>query len=923
MVAGPRKAGWILLPAGLASLLSCTSPSPTANAPETVSSKLSASGKVFRMGSEDRMALPEELPGFVRFEYDFQIDSFETTQSRYRALMGRNPSKFQGDSLPVTDVSWFDALLYCNARSRADGLDTVYEYSSASFGDDRSAWSLGGLVAHYERDGWRLPTEAEWEFAARSGSSRTWPWGELGDSGLAGTFAWYQANSDAHPHPIGSLAPNAWGLYDMQGNVMEWVADWKGPHPADTVVNYAGPEAPGAVAESPLKGGSWSHDLAHLRPASRSATYAAFRSNRTSYVGFRCVRGAFHPRYSASGGNIALPPAVLTGADPNSLTHRSSARLVFVRRANGSSAGTLSWVDYGEANPVVRSLPDADPAFHPVLSPDGRWVAWTTAMEGSRDPGRIKIRRLSADSSIVLETRARGIPRWWVSGDDTFLVAGASLDNLASEWASEPTLARPWSGGVLADPAATWSPRGAYHDGRSGPFLYTGYRRLRRFDLRDGTEKTLFVGPGNGKESNDTSQVCNVSAAPDSSGRVLFLDFGSSSPSTLVGRRYGIHEIAFLMGSSGEILRTLPVPDPFLQWDHLEWSTSSQWAVATALPATPGPAEIRLLDLDEGGSSPLVRGEGVAMPHLWLPEREAIARQFLDSAGRYEEGWSGNDEFAAKLRIFWGMADSVQAVFLGSSKFRNGIVPGAFALPTANLGYGYGSTWETERILRDIILPHAPRLKVVGLSLMAGWMFWPQRALWESGPSRSTGYRFDASHRFWVESIPEDFRRAVALRHEVVASDGVFDAQGGGSWPSAGWGMDSPVDGTFPDSIFDLSSPLYAENLACFARTLDALDSAGVLAVVANLPMSPRYGDQKRAGFFEPTWQAYHAVLSDVRDLVARHPRARFFDAHLDGAHDFGEEDALDPVHLSSTGGLHFSRVMDSLLGGWLVSEAP
>ena len=116
-----------------------------------------------------------------------------------------------------------------------------------------------------------------------------------------------------------------------------------------------------------------------------------------------------------------------------------------------------------------------------------------------------------------------------------------------------------WAPGGLTKPAP-WGPEGSYHDGRSGSYLYTGYRRLRQYDLRGGTSRILFTAPSNGKSAGDTSQVCNVSAAPDSSGRAMFLDFGYTGTSSVVGRSYGIHEIAFVSDSTGRVLKTIPSP---------------------------------------------------------------------------------------------------------------------------------------------------------------------------------------------------------------------------------------------------------------------------------------------------------------------------------------------------------------------------
>lgn len=135
----------------------------------------------------------------------FELAAFPVTQALYRAVMGESPSSFQGDGLPVESVSWLHAVQFCNALSRRQGLAERYRVN-------------GEGVADRPFLGYRLPTEAEWEFACRAGTSGP-PYGDL-DS-----VAWYETNSGATPHVVGQKQPNAFGLYDTLGNVWEWCWD--------------------------------------------------------------------------------------------------------------------------------------------------------------------------------------------------------------------------------------------------------------------------------------------------------------------------------------------------------------------------------------------------------------------------------------------------------------------------------------------------------------------------------------------------------------------------------------------------------------------------------------------------------------------------------------------------------------------------
>jgi len=189
---------------------------------------------------------------------DFWIGRFEVTQGEYSSAMGKNPSHFQGDTnCPVEKISYFGALEYCahvSQRERDAGrLPLAYEY--------------------------RLPTEAEWEYACRAGSTNFYSFGD--DAGVADRYAWTLDNSEAKTHPVGQKLPNAWGLYDMHGNVWEWCQDWFTNFPHQDLQDPRGP------AEGKFKvfrGGSWTHPVELARAANR---FMMSPSNGIYFVGFR------------------------------------------------------------------------------------------------------------------------------------------------------------------------------------------------------------------------------------------------------------------------------------------------------------------------------------------------------------------------------------------------------------------------------------------------------------------------------------------------------------------------------------------------------------------------------------------------------------------------------------------------------------
>lgn len=216
----------------------------------------------------------------------FYIDKTEVTQQEFESLMGRNPA-FHNDNLlkPVEQVTWFDAILFCNARSERDGLEPAYRFTRVEHTPEGRARMLYGLAFDASKSGYRLPTEAQWEYACRAGTQTTYFWGDEID----GDYLWWANNSDDTSHPVASRLPNPWGLYDMLGSVWEWTNDWFDHYSSETAVNPTGPESCGI--ERVLRGGSFrSHDGRYediVTSATRGWTYpyAAWPSD-----GFRCVK---------------------------------------------------------------------------------------------------------------------------------------------------------------------------------------------------------------------------------------------------------------------------------------------------------------------------------------------------------------------------------------------------------------------------------------------------------------------------------------------------------------------------------------------------------------------------------------------------------------------------------------------------------
>ena len=230
----------------------------------------------FQMGSPEDEANHggDEALHRVEITRPFLLAATEVTQGMWREVMDVNPSHFDdcGDDCPVERVSWFDVVAFCNALSRAEGLEECYVVD----GEDVT-WPRG-----LDCTGYRLPTEAEWEYATRAGTQTEWSCGA--DADCLDGVAWYNVNAHDTTHPVGTKAANAWGLYDMHGNVWEWVWDWHADYDADGQVDPTGPVA---GANRVDRGGGWYDDATGLRAAKRGRDHPAARSNA---LGFRPAR---------------------------------------------------------------------------------------------------------------------------------------------------------------------------------------------------------------------------------------------------------------------------------------------------------------------------------------------------------------------------------------------------------------------------------------------------------------------------------------------------------------------------------------------------------------------------------------------------------------------------------------------------------
>ncbi len=226
----------------------------------------------FVMGSD--IGSDDEKPVRTVTISAFMIDRNEVTQESFQSMMGKNPAKSVNPAQPVERVTWTWAVQYCNMRSLREGLQPCYDPKT--------------LLCDRTKNGYRLPTEAEWEYACRAGSKSDFAFGD--DPQKLARSAWFKDNAENRPHPAGQKDANNWGLFDMHGNVAEWCEDYyaESYDPAATT----DPAGPPSGEERVLRGGSWKSTADACRSSARFSQPPGLADVCFGYdaYGFRCVR---------------------------------------------------------------------------------------------------------------------------------------------------------------------------------------------------------------------------------------------------------------------------------------------------------------------------------------------------------------------------------------------------------------------------------------------------------------------------------------------------------------------------------------------------------------------------------------------------------------------------------------------------------
>lgn len=265
----------------------------TVTAQTTPNNMVLIKGGTFTMGSSanDPRRESEEIQHQVTVN-SFYMGKYEVTQKEYEEIMEENPSYFIGDNLPVESVTWYHAIIYCILRSQNEGLTPAYTIDKKIDPNNKNDKDTIKYTVTWNKNanGYRLPTEAEWEYACRAGTTTPFNTGNnitIAQANYNGSDSFIKnANGDAREKttPVGIFAPNPWGLYDVHGNVYEWCWDWYGDYSSGS---QTAPVGAVSGTDRVIRGGCWAGPRGDLRSSSR---FYSPPDSESRIIGFRLVR---------------------------------------------------------------------------------------------------------------------------------------------------------------------------------------------------------------------------------------------------------------------------------------------------------------------------------------------------------------------------------------------------------------------------------------------------------------------------------------------------------------------------------------------------------------------------------------------------------------------------------------------------------
>jgi len=861
----------------------------------------------------DNMILVEAQNEIVQLSDNmYSVLNYPFLMGVHEVTCGEYGAKCENDSLPITNITYFDAVLFANEKSKKEKYDTVYTYTNATFDSQKHCTNLENFKFLNDRDGYRLPTEAEWILVA----SKSWNL----------KYSWNSENSDNTTHSICSKKDPDSEFCDFAGNAMEWVNDWLYT-PTDTALaNFIGAARGNGLSERILKGGSYANSPQSINLFSKSDVYTVTSSTKADYVGFRLAFGRIPNANSLSDAtkpeetsNIEL----INSDAVTSITGSFASKLVF----RNDLSGNLVYVDYSDVSHTLFEIIDTLNAYHPDVSPNGLWVAFSTSIEGVKGNSSIYVRKLNPTGSdlVKLDVESASIPRWRVSknGDTSIVyVSDAGSNKETSEWSLKSTWEVPFSNGNFGTPKKLFD--GSFHGGISEDetLIVTGSKLLRARIAPDG--KTVTESGYKDTIWYNGEQACNVSLVQDGTKRTAFLDFAGKTGKEFVGTSYSIHQRILIADKNGKLIQSIAAPNNYA-FDHTEWSSNGQKSniVATLTNDDGEHKKIVLVNAEDSSVTEIVQGDELWHPCLWVqkiaPVQDVIeVKDTLDrdSAGIYFV--SGGTEIAVKWRykmeLLWKYRNSIDAIVLGSSRALHGVIPekikhASYAMNFANSN---GTIYCSRYFLDSYVWNHIKNLKYIIMSIDIDRGFNTKaNSFLEVSRFNYPGFVYDENHDYWKDSVPDELVRLTSESLGYWKFEPLLDSRGYEQLESNGWGEPK----IWTDSLWmNTRESLYYDNFDVLKYILQSAMEHDVKVIGIIFPQNPEYKNTGAFAFHGIQRSKAPALIQELADLSKTYPNFTLMDENKMGDHDYTDDMAFDHNHLAHDGALQMTSRIDELL---------
>lgn len=848
-----------------------------------------AAGAFAFLGTERKAKAIERPQMRVNFDYDFSIGRTEVTCGEFNAFQreGGLVLDCENDSLPATDITYYDAVLFANAKSKSIRKDTAYTYNSAFYDEKGHCINLEGFVFRPEVEAIRLPTEAEWVLVA----NKVWN----------PNNSWNADNSDYRSHKVCSMQVHSSGICDMAGNVMEWMNDWLGNFANVTLVNYVGAPDGGNLGQRVVKGGSFRDVPCDMELYTRGDVYTVTSETHKDYIGFRLAYGSIPDAQWMDNRGGAATSRVIPLASPltiRNLTGTYQAKVVFRNEVTGN----LDIIDFSSGVASVSEIKDTLKVYHPVISPDGKKVAFSTGTEGVSGTSAVYVRDLNtAGTNLVkLDVPSAAIPRWKIFDGDTSIVyvTDAGNNENTKTFMENSTWSVSFMNGKFGTPKKLFD--GAYHGGVDAQkkFAVSGARKLRVHV--SGVDTIWF----------NNNQACNASLSKDDLKKTLFLDFGSVKGTDYVDESYGVHERILVVDSLGQLVDVFPSPSNYA-FDHTEWA-ANDLIIASLTNVNGAHEKIVIINTLDSSVTEIAEGEELWHPDFWFKNQGGAGEESLlnfDSAGVYFT--AGVPFFGLDLRVkmesFWTKKDVASVVALGSSRVMFGIDEKKYVSGVlVNMGFSSGDFSGMYYLFKNYVLKHT-KAKYVVVEFSPDFLITDENSSWNLIYQGSPGFRYDENHDFWPDGVSESFVTAVKDSYKPTDSLTLPYTYDNILLPTEGWG--SPV--IYRDSIeaYEINKTNIWANMDTLRSMCKMAKENEVQLIALIPPQNPKYKNTGAFGIYGLNRSRSLELIDSVK-----HMDIILMDENKMGDHDYGNNMAYNADHLSITGAAQLTYRLDSLI---------